>query len=1061
MKTEFKLSTLSVTLLLVMSVVSSLRAEPQGLNAPRETNITRNTHRIRIPFIANEGQTNERVKFYAKTFGGTVFVTKQGDIVYSLPGPRQKKLVLQEEFLNGKIHEIRGERKSVTVVNFFKGKDPLQWKCDIPTYEMVSLGEIYRGIELKLKAYGNTVEKLFYIRPDGNPESIQLKLNGSRALRVNKEGQLEAETPLGTVTFTKPVAYQEIGGKRVDVEVEYNIQKTEARSQNGEEKNSQHAAPNSPTPNSSTPQLMYGFTVASYDKSKELIIDPLLASTYLGGSSDDLCRTITMNSNGDIFAAGWTMSSNFPTSEGAYDDSSHKDDYDAFIIKLDKDLASMIASTYLGGEASDFINAMVVDSGGNICVAGETSSSDFPTTSGSYGTSYKGGTSDIFVSKLNGGLTKLLASTYIGGTAGEVGKSIALDPAGNIYTAGHTYSSDFPISNYAHDSSHDGYYDVFISKLSGDLRRLTGSTYLGGSDYDYGESITVNSEGDVYITGNTWSSNFPVISGAYDTTRNGVSDVFISKVKGDLTKLITSTYLGGSDYDYGESIIIDSVRNVCVVGETYSSNFPATPGAYDTSKDGSCDVFVSILSENLTNLFASTFLGGSSYDYGQSVTIDTGKTISGGNIYVVGYTNSPDFPVTSNAYDTYKDGVTAVFISKLNGDLTRVLGSTFLGGSQRDYGYSNSTVIDPYGNIYVAGWTESSDFPVTINAFNTSYRGGYDAFVSKIDSGLSALSPTLAPEVFTEAATDITTSAATLNATVNAKNFETQVWFEYDTTSGRYRRSTPKKTIHGSGDMLVSIDITDLSAEPIYYYRVVAENKAGITYGRPVTFTPCIDYYEPNDNFSTAYGPLLSGNSYNGKICSPSDIDYYKVIVTRPGRISISLSTPKSKRYVLQLYDSSQGIVLSTHDSPMDLDILTLTYNASTEGIYYIEVSGRSGEYDSIQTYTLSGTWQSAALSFPPTVSTGSAKDVTSNSATLHGIVNANLVSTMAWFEYGTASKSYTDTTPKQSVTAAADTPLSAEVSGLEPGTTYYYRIVAQNDVGTAYGGESKFVTEK
>ncbi len=1054
MKTEFKFFMVPATLLLLMSVVSSLQAEHRSSDKPLKSNITLNGNRLQIPFVANKDQTDERVKFYAKVFGGTVFVTKQGDIVYSLSSSKKQKLLLKEEFLHGKICEIEGEEKSATVVNLFKGKDPLQWRHDIPTYGTVNLGEVYKGIELKLKAYGNTIEKLFHVKPGGNPDTIQLKLSGSESLHVNKKGELEIETLLGTVIFTKPIAYQEIDGNRVEVEVDYQIaycgQQVSKCNENlkSEIRNLQSKS-------------VYGFTVASYDKSKELIIDPLLSSTYLGSTSDDLSRTITMNSNGDIYVAGWTMSSNLPINKGAYDDSYNKGDYDAFIIKLNRDLTSMIASTYLGGEASDFINSMTIDSSGNICIVGETSSTDFPTTSGTYGASYKGGASDTFVSKLNGDLTKLLASTYVGGTSGEVGKSIALDYTGNIFISGHTYSSDFPISNYAYDSSHDGYYDIFISKLSGDLRKLKASTYLGGSGYDYGESIAVNSEGDIYITGNTWSSNFPVISGAYDTTINGTSDVFISKIKGDLTKLITSTYLGGSDYDYGESIIIDSVRNVSVVGQTYSSNFPVTPGAYDTSKDGSCDVFVSILSENLTSLLASTFLGGSSYDYGQSITTDIGKTISGGNIYVSGYTNSPDFPVTPNAYDTYKDGVTAVFISKLNSDLTRVLSSTFLGGSLRDYGYSNSIVIDPSGNVYVAGWTESPDFPVTINAFNTSYRGGYDAFVSKLDSDFSALSPTLAPQVFTEDATDITPSSATLNGMVNAKNLETQVWFEYDTTSGRYRRSTPKKTISGSVDTLISADISGLSAEPIYYYRIVAQNKAGITYGRQVTFTPCIDYYEPNDNFTTAYGPLLSGNSYNGKICSPSDVDYYKIILTRPGRISVALSTPKGKRYILQLYDSSQNIVLSTYDAPTDLDILTLTYNASTEGIYYIQVLGHSGEYDSIQTYTLSGTWQSAVLSFPPVVSTGSAQDVTSDSAILRGIVNANLTSTTAWFEYGTTSRSYTNTTSKQSVTVAADTPLSAKISGLKPGTTYYYRIVAQNDVGITYGGESKFVTEE
>ncbi|MBE7546859.1 MAG: hypothetical protein HS127_06920 [Planctomycetia bacterium] len=248
------------------------------------------TKKLQIPFIANNGQVDEQVKFYANTFGGTVFVTKDGEIVYALPnnssesgvrcsknqeakcmiqGPRNMSnttnrlscilhheanipyctncllagiaknigqdtqgVAIKETLVGGRVHEITGNEKAVTKVSYFKGNDTSQWKTNISAYDVVSLGEVYDGIELKLKAYGNNVEKLFCVKPDANPDQIQVKLSGAKDLRVNDEGQLEAETELGMVKFTKPIAYQEIDGNRVAVDVEYDIQNPEVGRRN-------------------------------------------------------------------------------------------------------------------------------------------------------------------------------------------------------------------------------------------------------------------------------------------------------------------------------------------------------------------------------------------------------------------------------------------------------------------------------------------------------------------------------------------------------------------------------------------------------------------------------------------------------------------------------------------------------------------------------------------------------------------------------------------------------------------------------------------------------------
>ncbi|UJS16710.1 MAG: SBBP repeat-containing protein [Candidatus Jettenia sp.] len=350
----------------------------------------------------------------------------------------EKGLILKEELVNGKVAEIKGEDEAETQVSYFKGNDPSKWRSGIATYGEVNLGEVYEGIELRLKAYGDNVEKLFCVKPGADPRQIQVRLSGVKlpnppnpplekggfaipslqkegfavsslpkgdrgnfppflkgdqgGLYINDHGELEVETELGKVTFTKPVAFQEIEGKRVDVAVEYSVQKTEARSQHTGEK---------------TSHLVYGFTVASYDTSKDLIIDPLLASTFLGGSHSDYGQSITTDTKGNIYVTGYTYdtTTDLPTKAGAYD-TSHNGSLDVFVSKFNSGLTSLLASTFLGGSGSDQGYSLATDTEGNVYVTGHTYDTEtyLPTTAGAYDTSHNGG-ADVFVSKFNSSLT--------------------------------------------------------------------------------------------------------------------------------------------------------------------------------------------------------------------------------------------------------------------------------------------------------------------------------------------------------------------------------------------------------------------------------------------------------------------------------------------------------------------------------------------------------------------------------------------------------------------------------------------------------------------------------
>ena len=471
---------------------------PTSIGDPKleldKASFAQKTRKLQMPFIANNGQVDEQVEFYAKTFGGTVFVTKDGEIVYALPKTEKSAcrlgeaertqqsspkseiqnlksgVALREEFVGAKVNAIQGEDPSVTKVNYFKGNDPSKWKTNVSTYDYVNLGEIYKGIELRLKAYGDNVEKLFCVKPGVDPEQIRISLSGIQStetpmieekqppvspfikgdltvsplekgasgLWVNEEGQLVAETELGPVKFTKPTAYQEIDGKRVYVDVAYQIENF--KMQNAEQgithplplSRGEYKSPllggesgvgksNTDTDNGHEKAHLptdtdnghvshtYGFTVASYDRTKPLIIDPLLASTFLGGYDWDEGHSIAIDGGGDVYVTGYTESLNFPTTTGAYD-TSHNGGYygdDVFVSKFNSGLTSLLASTFLGGTGGygEVGNSIAIDGGGNVYVTGQTLSSDFPTTTGAYDTSHNGGYYDVFISKLDGNLS--------------------------------------------------------------------------------------------------------------------------------------------------------------------------------------------------------------------------------------------------------------------------------------------------------------------------------------------------------------------------------------------------------------------------------------------------------------------------------------------------------------------------------------------------------------------------------------------------------------------------------------------------------------------------------
>ena len=364
------------------------------------------TTKLRIPFIANQGQIKDgRVKYYTQTFIGPAYVTRDGEIGYrfsstvSSTSKSPKSWSLKESFIGAARRMPQGISKSPTQVNYFKGSDKSRWKSNIPTYDLISLGEIYPGIILSLKAHGKNIEKIFTIEPGSNPSYIRVEVNGSKKISVNNDDELVIANGSDQVRFSRPIAYQVKEGKKVPVPVAYSI-------------------------NART----YGFKVEKYENSLPLVIDPTMSySTLLGGSSNDESTSISVDDFQIAFIAGETSSSDLVTA-GTVIQSTPVGASDAFVAGISEDGASTLFVTYLGGDGSEGANDILV-SDSDIIITGSTDSTDFPIAGSSVQADH-GGSTDAFVAAMNKTGTVLTYSNYLGGSGDDFGNAIAVDSAG-------------------------------------------------------------------------------------------------------------------------------------------------------------------------------------------------------------------------------------------------------------------------------------------------------------------------------------------------------------------------------------------------------------------------------------------------------------------------------------------------------------------------------------------------------------------------------------------------------------------------------------------------------
>jgi uncharacterized protein (TIGR03437 family) len=585
-----------------------------------------------------------------------------------------------------------GEDQLAAKASYFLGADPAAWRSGTPLFARAAQHGVYRGIDLVFHGDSGSLEYDFLVHPGASARRIALDLSGASAVRLEPGGALVIATPAGEIRWKKPEVYQWKDGVRQPVAGAFALHGRRVT-----------------------------FAIGPYDRERDLVIDPILSyGTYLGGSDDDAGRGVAVDSFGNIYVTGYTYSMNLPHTGGSYEPSYQGGTAfdliggDAFVAKYTP-AGALVYVTYLGGSSDDAGTAIAVDSLGNAYVTGFTTSTNFPTVKGSFQTTFGGqGTSayfqdfgDAFVAKLNPAGTALVYSTYLGGSNDDEGLAIAVDSAGNAYVGGATQSTNFPTSN-AYQSKYGGsgggpafccgtttpflsFGDGFVAKLNPAGTALLFSTYFGGSLDDTVSALALDSSGNVYIGGNTVSANFPVLN-AYQSKFGGAANAsaqpFITVGDGYVAKFDTngklqySTYLGGSNDDAVMGLAVDSTGAAYVTGFTSSSNFPVS-----------------------TSAAQKTFTGPS--------------TVTGARGFVWG----------------------SAFVAKLAPSGGSLMWSTFLGGSQDDAGLA--IAVDGGGNAIVAGFANSTNFPVTANAQQKTFGGigpaGYtdptgDGFVAKVSA---------------------------------------------------------------------------------------------------------------------------------------------------------------------------------------------------------------------------------------------------------------------------------------------------------------------------------------
>jgi uncharacterized protein (TIGR03437 family) len=670
-----------------------------------------------VSFEPNRGQAPDGVLFLAHSRAGALLLESRGAVLRTAGGsevgifPEAPSCAPQ----------VQAEEPTGARGNYLLGSDPGRWIRRVPQFGRVRYRGLYPGIDLVFHGASAALEYDLEIAPGADPQRVRLRYQGARRLSLDPEGNLIILTATGSLEQKRPVVYQELAGGRRAVAGRFVLRGP-----------------------------VVAFRVGPYDRTRPLVIDPVLVyGTYLGGLSRDLGNAVAVDAGGNAYLTGSTVSADFPVTANAlqvkhggtpdtgFSGIGAGSIFDAFVAKFSPDGSKLLYATFLGGAGSDQGLAIAVDRSGNAVVAGSTTSQNFPLAAGAiqkapppYGTAG-------FVAKLNADGSDLLYSTYLGGAGGDTAvQALAMDAAGAVYLAGVTNAAPFPVTPGAFQATPAGATDCFVAKVNPQGTALVYATLLGGAADDSASGIAVTATGSVYVTGQTVSTDFPVTSGAAQAKNAGSADAFIAALNPAGTALLYATYLGGSSYDAANAIALDSDGSVLIAGLTFSQDFPATLGAFQTALAGGSsapsDAFVARFNPSGAVQFA-TLLGGAGSDSAKALAV-----AADGSATVAGQTASLDFPLTPDAYESELVGAGCVvnyaiipvtgnfpscwklFLTTVHVSGRRLVYSTYLGGSDNDTPGGLAFAAD--GKLFITGSTGSADFPVTTGAYQTQKK---------------------------------------------------------------------------------------------------------------------------------------------------------------------------------------------------------------------------------------------------------------------------------------------------------------------------------------------------
>jgi uncharacterized repeat protein (TIGR01451 family) len=694
--------------------------------AERSLTVKGLTENLPLSFEPNHGQTDSQVKFLARTPGYNVFLTPT-EAVFALGrsvagesdrtsrkknvrrgGGRHERVSVLRLALKGSDPGARasGIDRLPGVKNYLVGSDSSRWQKDVPTYRRVRFEAIYPGINLSYYGNQQQLEYDFEVDPGADPDRIRLSCVGARSLKIDGDGDLIVKLNGGELRQHRPVVYQELSGRRIPIDGSFVIRgrreigfeigaydtsrplvidptlvystylgATGTDAGNGIDiDNSGNVYITGTTSSTTFPtQNPFSANNAGLDDVFVTKLDPagstILYSTYVGGTGTDRGDGIFVDkTSGAAYVVGRvdSLSTDFPTVPGSAATTYRGGDFDAIVFKLNPQGNTLVYSTFLGGEENDSAISVVADSAGNAYVTGGTRSDSFPTSAGAFQFTVAGDT-DAYLVKFNAAGSAILYSSLLGGGGTDRGSSVKVDNAGNAYVVGYTSSQDFPTET-PFQSSLAGSFDAFVAKIDTNASgpaSLAFCSYLGGTTDDKGYGVALDAANNIYVAGQTSSTDFPVLNPA-QAVKGGSFDAFIARISSSGAK-IYATYLGGTGDDRATGVAVNAAGNAYVTGFTGSTNFP-TAIPLQLSNGGGTDAFVAKLNAAGDGLLYSTYLGGSGNENFASTVTFSGNIVvdTSGNTYITGFTSSTNFPTLSPAQVSNGGGASDAFVVKIS-----------------------------------------------------------------------------------------------------------------------------------------------------------------------------------------------------------------------------------------------------------------------------------------------------------------------------------------------------------------------------------------------------------